>query len=188
MTISSNDMEYFFDTLPTLDLGVSFNNTQIQVSNNPSLTAIPTYFEFTGLNVNDSAVSRLVQNTTGSNVYITQINFFHTATDADFDYNAWMTSNTCQHTIDIASSNNNYSTNSVREFFDAENTAELMSRYDAGNFSRGPFALSTSYRNVWFNVKFERPILCENNYYVRLYKNGNTSSLTSQRIVVIGYY
>ena len=186
MTISANDMEILFDTLPTLDLGVSFRNSQVKVSNLPTLTAIPTYFEFTGLNVNDSSVSRLVQNTTGSPVYIKQINFFHTDSDADFDHDKWITSNTCQHNIDISSSNNNYPTDSQREFLNASTTEELMSRYDARYYSRGPFAQSD--KNAWINVYLDPPILCENNNYVRLFKNGNTSFMNSYRICVLGYY
>ena len=57
MTILANDMEIFFNTLPTLDLGVSFKNSQIEVSNIPTLTATPTYFEYLGLDLNDSSVS-----------------------------------------------------------------------------------------------------------------------------------
>ena len=152
------------------------------------ITANHTYFEFTGLNVNDVSISRLIQNTTGNDVYITEIRFFHTDSDTDFDYDKWITSTSVQHTIDISSSNNNYPTNSIREFLSCETTSQLMSRYNSEYHARGPFSLNTNFRNIWISVKYEVPILCENNNFVRLFKNGNTSYLTSYKICVIGYY
>ena len=190
MALCSNDVEYFFNTIQDVSLGVTFKNTALNVNNLPTLTATPTYFEFTGLNVNDSAVSRLVQNSTGSPVYITGLTLFHNDSDSDFDYDKWVTSNTCEHKLDVCSSNNNYPTDTVRTFFEAERYDEVLTRYkhEISYSGRGPFALSTSYRSGWIQLKYDPPVFCEAGNYVRLYKNGNTTHLASQRIAVIGYY
>ena len=170
------------------NLGVTFNNTQIEVSNNPPLTAIPTYFEFTGLNVNDSSVSRLVQNSTGSAVYITGINFFSTDSSHSIDYNVWYNANTCEHILDVCSSNNNYPTNSVRKFFEAQDSQEQWSRYEKTRIQTGGFSLGNNHRPTMVKIRYDPPVLCEKDNYVRLFKNGSTTHFTSYRITVIGYY
>ena len=185
---ANEQLQNIYTELSNNNLGVTFNNPQIQVSNIPTLTATPTYFEFTGLNVNDSAVSRLVQNSTGRDVYITQINFVSTDSSHSADYDKWQNANTCEHVLDICSSNNNYPTDTVRTFFEAERTDEQWARYNVERVTTGNFSLTSSYKLLLYKIKFDPAVLCEAGNYVRLYKNGSTTHLTSQRIAAIGYY
>ena len=155
----------------------------------PPLTATPTYFEFTALNVNDSAVSRLVQNSTGSTVYVTQICIFYNFGNTGVDYNEWLpTTGAIEHVIDVSSSNNNYPTDSERVMLEAETYPELIRRYNVTWDNKNHATLSNNFRSQYFYVKFDRPILLENNNYVRVYKNGDASVLNDYHITVQGYY
>ena len=154
----------------------------------PSLTAVPTYFEFTGLSTNESAVSRLIQNTTGSPVYITEIRIYGNNGTTGMDYNGWFHTNSCEHIVDVCSSNNNYPTDSEREFLNCQDFQEIISRYKTSRQSVGHGTVTSSFRNLWMIVEFNPPVLCENNNYVRLYRNGDTTHMTNHRICVIGYY
>ena len=187
MTISANDMEIFFNTLPTLSLGVSCKNSSFEVTNNPPLTATPTYFEFTGLNVNDSSVSRLVQNTTGSPVYITQLNIFTTDQTHGVDWNEWFDGGSCEHILDVCSSNSNHPTDSVRTFFEAQDIQEMWRRYDVTRLQTGNIS-STNFRPAVCKIPYKPYILCEPGYYIRLFRNGSSTALTNLSIGVIGYY
>ena len=217
MTISSNDMEHFFNTLPTVSLGVScknfpqiyatettlqniytelndnnlgvtFNNTSIQVLNNPPRTAIPTYFEFNNLNVNDSAVSRLVQNTTGNDVYITQVNIFTTDNTHSVDWNEWFDGGSCEHILEVCSSNSNYPADAVRRFFEASTFQQLYTRYNIIARLQHGHLSNTNFRSAVAKVGYNPPVLCEAGNYIRLYRNGSSTALTGLFIAAIGYY
>ena len=155
----------------------------------PPLTGTPTYFEFTGLNVNDSSVSRLVQNSTGSTVYVTRICIFFNIGTTSIDYNDWLGSTgSVEHVIDVCSTNNNYPTDSERIIIEADNYAELVRRYNVTYEHKAAETLGNSWRNQYFYVTFDRPILLENNNYIRLFKNGDASSLSDYHVTVQGYY
>ena len=155
----------------------------------PPLTATPTYFEFTALNVNDSSVSRLVQNSTGSTVYITRICIFYNTASTGVNYNDWLpTTNAIQHVIDVSASNNNYPTDSQRVILEAQTYPELIKRYNVTYEQKTHESLNNAWRNQYFYVTFDRPILLENNNYIRLFKNGDASGLNDYHITAQGYY
>lgn len=151
-------------------------------------TGIPTYFEFINLNVNDSNISRSVQNTTGSNVYITHVNIFVTDQTGNTDYNEWYDGSACEHIIDISTTSDNYPTNQVRKFFEARDIQELWSRYIFEYRNSSGSISNTNFKPTVTQLKFDPPILCENNNYVRLFRNGDSTALTNLRICVIGFY
>ena len=185
MTICSNDIEYYFNTLQDINLGVSFTNVSLNVDNLPTLTATPTYFEFTGLNVSDTNVSRLVQNTTGSTVYITQVNIFTTDQTHAVRWNEWFDGGSCEHIIDVCSSNSDHPTDAVRTFFEAQDIQEIWRRYNIVRVQTG--GLNGNFRPQVTKISYNPPVLLENNNYVRLFRNGSTN-LPNLSIGVIGYY
>lgn len=207
--IANNNFDTRLQSIETNTLGSNLNLisvvTQTSGSNNklatirdnsnnildklPPLTATPTYFEFTGLNVNDSSVSRLVQNTTGSTVYVTRICIFYNTGNTGVNYNDWLpTTNAIEHVIDISSSNNSYPTDSQRVIFEAQTYPELIKRYSVVWNSKTHESINNSWRSQYFYVTFDRPILLENNNYIRLFKNGDASGLNDYHITAQGYY
>ena len=188
MTASANDMEFFFNSLQSFSLGVSCANTSFQVSNNPPLTATPTFFDFQNLDVNDSGgVSRLVQNTTGSDVYITQLNIFICDGSHDIVWNQWFVGDQVHHVLDICSSNNDYPTDQVRVFLEGQNIVDLWSRYDVKNRIKENSGTPSHQPSVT-QIAFNPPVLCEKDNYVRVWRDGNNSALSVLRYGVIGYY
>ena len=104
------------------------------------------------------------------------------------DYNDWFDTRSVEHILDISSSNSNYPTNSERIFCQFQDMQELISRYDPLRGWTGNEDAGALYGNAWWSISFSNPVLCENNDYVRLYKNGDTTHITNERIGVIGYY
>ena len=103
------------------------------------------------------------------------------------DWNEWYDGGDVEHIIDVCSSNNNHPTNSVRTLFEAQDIKEMWTRYNVDRISVGGLSNGNA-RPALHKIKFNVPVLCENNNYVRLFRNGNSTALINLCIGVLGYY
>jgi hypothetical protein len=119
---------------------------------------------------------------------ITHINIFTTDQTHGADWNEWYDGGTCEHIIDVCSSNNNYPIDSVRIFFEAQDIQEMWSRYNLETRIQTGHISNTNFRPAVSRIRFNPPVLCEAGNYVRLFRNGDSSALTNLAIGVIGYF